>query len=91
MREGSNEEVLGEVEVEEGAAEGDVRGENVVDGVVEEGEGGEIAEAAEGVRGEWAKEVGRGEVEGDNGVRVAGDTEPFTGVESLMFQLESME
>lgn len=58
----------------------DSRGKSHVNGVVEEGKKGEIAEAAnEG--GKWAGDVGVGEVEGVNGagIGVAGDAEPGAG------------
>lgn len=80
MGECTGEEVLGEVEVDEAATGGDFEREGVIDGVVEEGDGGEVGEAAEDGGGERASDVGVGEVEvGDGGVRwVAGDAGPGT-------------
>lgn len=82
MGECTGEEILGEVEVGEGGAEGDVEWEGGVDGVVGEVEGGEVGEATTEKGGrEWACDVGVGEVQARHGGVgwVAGDAGPVAG------------
>jgi len=77
--EGTGEEVLGEVEVEERGAEGYLEREGLVDGVVEEDDGGEVGEAAEEGGGEWACDVEVGEIKRSDGAAIwaASDAGPI--------------
>lgn len=65
--ESAGEEVLREVEVDERGAEGNIKREGLVDGVVVEDDGGEVRDAAEEGGGEWACHVEVGQVQGGYG------------------------